>query len=260
MSPVSVFAIRRRMLVQFDSDEPLRVDVISSRRIPGASTGLALLAMTTLGGCHSESSSTPLAPELAAIQCPADRAEHASTLFRKARLTFVCVDKRLSNDPTLLRCDLDSRPMVCEDAGQIILRHDAAGVVSSGPLPAELQEKAAPGAGPTDNSELEINFRNGPPPTHTFDAVETNWRFLLADGRDLLPPGFTFVKGTLCDRSATVLQNGVCNLEATTPSLYWNIAVSIRHKEGTPISAGEYRTELAFWMKYLGLMVVDPKE
>ena len=222
--------------------------------------GSLLLAMTTMTACQRAPFAVPLVPELAAIQCPADAAEHASAMFGKAELTFVCIDKKLADTPSLLRCDLDSRPMICEDAGSFILRRDIVGGVHAGPASVALQELAPPGPGPTNDSELIVYFENAPPRTHTFDAVETDWRFLLPDGRDGLPHGFTFVKGTLCDRAATVLSTGICNLEAQSASLYWHISVSVRHKEGTPIAAEEYRTELAFWLKYLGRMVVDPKD
>lgn len=233
---------------------------MSSKQLPISLAGSLLLAMTTMTACQRGPPALPLTPELAAIQCPADAAEHGSAMFGKAELTFVCIDKKLADTPSLLRCDLESRPMICEDAGTIILRHNATGVVYSGSLPVELQKLDPPGSGSTDDSELIVYFHSWPPRTPTFDAVETNWRFLIADGSDLLPHGFSFVKGTLCDRAATVLQTGVCNLEARTTSLYWNISISVRHKEGTPIPAEEYRTELAFWLKHLGRMVVDPKD
>jgi hypothetical protein len=38
-----------------------------------------------------------------------------------------------------------------------------------------------------------------------------------------------------------------------------HISISLHHGKNTPIYDHEYRTELAFWMKYLGLLVIDPK-
>jgi hypothetical protein len=233
------------------------------KRTTLASTALLLVATAALSGCHltSDAPTVPLPPELAAIQCPADRAEHANAMFGKARLIFLCVDKRQAQTPSLLRCDREFPPMVCGDTGDFILSRDADGHVYSGPPPnyAHERDNHGPTTGPTDDSQLIVNFHSGPPSRPTFDPVETQWRFLLPGGQDLLPDGFTFVKGTLCDRTATVLDTGMCNIEATTPSMYWHIAISLHHKNGTPIYDREYRTELTFWMKYLGLMVLDPK-
>jgi hypothetical protein len=221
-----------------------------------------LLAATTLGGCgKAPPPAAPLAPELAAIHCPADRNEHARTMIGKAEVTFLCVDRLQASKPSLMRCDRETAPNLCEDTGEILLSHDADGLVYAGPPPNYEKERDNPGptSGPTDDSQLIINFHAGPPTRKTFDPVETQWRFLLPGAQESLPDGFTFVKGTQCDRTATVLNTGTCNLEATTPSLYWHISISLHHKNGTPIYDHEYRSELAFWMKYLGLMVVDPK-
>ncbi|MBL0142562.1 MAG: hypothetical protein IPP91_10810 [Betaproteobacteria bacterium] len=232
--------------------------------LPGASTWLAMPATRcvvpivlalTLAACHRQA---PLAPELAAIKCPADRTEHASTKFGKAELTFVCISERLASTPHMLRCDLDSRPMVCEDAGTFVFSRSAEGKVYSGSLPKFVQERESIAPDAPHGSQLIVNFRNAPPRTSTFEEVETDWRFLLPEARDLLPPGFTFVKGALCDREATVLNTGSCNLEARSASLYWHISVYIPVEKGTPISAGEYREELAFWLKVLDKVVVDP--
>src|SRR4051812_10837792 len=113
-----------------------------------SSIALVLLATTTLGACGKApfASSAPLPSELASIRCPADRPEHAVGRIAGADVTFVCVGKEVAAKPSLLRCDLDSRPMVCEDAGMILLRHDAAGTVSASPPSREIQE-SAPGAG-----------------------------------------------------------------------------------------------------------------
>ena len=225
--------------------------------VPVAGRVVLLGFVAALGACHRE---PPLAPELAAIRCPADRPEHASTMFGKAELTFVCVSKRLADTPHMLRCDLESRPMICEDAGTFVFSHGAEGKVYAGPRPTFLRQRDSSASDLFQGSRLIVNFHSGPPRTSTFEEVETDWRFLLADAAQLLPPGFAFVKGALCDREATVLDSGSCNLEARSASLYWHIAVYIPGEKGTPISAEEYRAELAFWLRYLAMMVVDPKQ
>lgn len=180
-------------------------------------------------------------------------------MFGKAQITFTCIGPDVAAKPALLRCDLTSHPMVCEDSATLIFDRDGAGVVRTTQQVHPAGESSAPGAGPTDDSQLIAYFHPNPPTTPTFDATEDSWHFLLPGGQDALPPGFTFVKGTRCDREATVLDTGICNIEAKTASLYWNISVSVHHKRGTPIDASEYRTELDRWMKVLGASVVDPK-
>ena len=181
-------------------------------------------------------------------------------MFGKARLTFVCLSKERAARPEMLRCDPTSRPLVCEDAGSFLFSRGEDGLVYSGVAPRSLQSLAASTATSEApyRSRLLVNFYNAPPSRSTFEAVETSRKFLLADGKDLLPPQFTFVKGTLCDRQATVLNTGICNLEAQSPSLYWHIAVQIPAEKETPISAEQYRDELAFWLKRFDKMVVDP--
>src|ERR1700675_14160 len=178
-----------------------------------AAVGYLMLlgVMTTLSACHR--SQPPLAPELAAIRCPAGQTEHARAMFGNAELLFVCISKQLADRSILLRCDLTSRPMICEDVGYIFLSRSAEGEVYPGPLPTELRQRDPPESESTRDSQLIVNFHSGPPNRPTFEEVETGWRFLLDDGKDLLPHGFAFVKGTLCDRAATVLDSGTCNLE-----------------------------------------------
>jgi len=213
--------------------------------------------VASLAGCKRQ---PPLDPELQAIKCPADQTEHAGATFVKARITFVCISKELAGSPFLLRCDRTSRPMICEDDGTLVFSRGADGTVYAGMLPEErrLNDASAPGLG--GSSRLIVNFRKSPPKTSTFEEVETPWKLLLPDGKDLLPSGFTFVKGTLCDRAASVLNSGVCNLEAQSASLYWHISVSIHADKTTPITAEEYRKELASWLKLLGKLVRDPEK
>jgi hypothetical protein len=213
--------------------------------------------LATLGACHR---APPLAPELAAIHCPKDQTAHARAMFGKAELTFVCINKKQADNPSMLRCDLTSRPLICEDAGSFVFTRSEDGAAYSGLAPDPGNLGAVPTLESPYRSRLIVNFRKAPPNLPTFEAAETDWKFLLADGKDLLPPQFTFVKGTLCDRNAHVLNVGVCNLEAQSASLYWHIAVDIPVKKGTPISAGQYRDELAFWLIRLEKMVIDPKK
>lgn len=215
---------------------------------------LALAAAALLAGCGRKP--PPLPAELKIVKCPTGRAEHAAGSFAKARVTFLCLDKSIADSPHLLRCDLESRPMICEDAGSFLYSRGADGAIYSGLLPGEYQRK--PDGEPPRGSRLSVNFRPGPPPNATFEETETNWKFLLADGPSLLPRNFTFVKGVLCDRVASVLSSGICNLEAKSASLYWHIAVQIHAEPGTPIEAGEYREELAFWLGFLDKLVADP--
>jgi hypothetical protein len=225
---------------------------------PGASAigRIVLLGLVaSQGACERR---PPLAPELKAFHCPTNRQEHASATFGKARITFVCISKALADSPYLLKCDLESRPMICEDDGSLMFSRSAAGEVYVGSLPAHLRQQDASASEVPGGSQLIVNFRKAPPRTSTFDEVETDWRFLLPEGKDLLPRGFTFVKGTLCDRAATVLNSGVCNLEAKSASLYWHIAVSISAERGTAVSAEEYRAEIAFWLGLLEKLVTDP--
>ena len=227
---------------------------------PAPVGGIVLFGLVASLSACTRPPPQPLAPELKAIYCPTNRTEHASAMFARARITFVCISKQLAEAPFLLRCDLQSRPMICEDDGSLLFSRSAEGDVYAGLLPEELRRKDASASGLSGSSRLTVNFRKSPPRTSTFEEVETDWRFLLSGGEALLPSGFTFVKGTLCDRKATVLNSGVCNLEAQSASLYWHIAVGIHSDSGMPVSAEEYRGEIAFWLKLLGRLVRDPEK
>lgn len=219
----------------------------------GAVSHLLALAAIAIGlaGCGKSEPKTPLSPELQAVKCPPNQKAHASTLFAGARITFLCIDQKIADAPFLLRCDLESRPMICEDEGSIVYSATADNTIWAG-IP------RGPQAPDLENgSRLSVFFRKGPPRTSTFDEIETAWRFLSDDGKRFLPKGFTMVKGTLCDRVATVLGEGTCNLEAQSDSLYWHIAVSAQRPKGTPISPEEYRDELELWLKHLGRLVVE---
>ncbi len=213
---------------------------------------LALLA-AGLAGC---SRPAPLDPELKAVRCPVNRPEHASATFVNARVTFLCLAKELAEAPHLLKCDLESRPMICEDEGSLLLSRSADGVVYGGLLPGERRREDPQSL--HGGSRLTVNFRKNPPRTSTFEEEETDWRFLIPRVGTMLPARFEYVKGTLCDRKATVLGTGTCNLEAKSPSLYWHISVAIHAERGTPITEEEYRTELEFWLRLLDKLVKDP--
>ena len=216
---------------------------------PLAFAALLLLA-ALLAGCGKPKSAVSLPPELKAVQCPPGRDESAAGAFADARVTFLCIPKELADKPHLLRCDLESRPMICEDAGSFVYTRTEAGKVLSG-IPRD-------GASLLRSTRLTVNFRKDPPRQSTFEEVETDWKFLTDEGKRHLAPGFTLVKGTLCDRNASVLDSGICNLEAQSASLYWHVAVEIRRPSGERIEEGEYREALAFWLPFLGKLVVDP--
>ena len=214
---------------------------------------LACLA-ATLAACGK--APPPLPADLQAIRCPANKQAHASASFAKGRVTFVCIAKEMAEAPHLLRCDLESRPMICEDDGSLLFSRGPDGVVYPTHFPLgkrEMDPETMAGG-----SRLTVNFRDGPPRTATFDEVETDWRFMMPEVSSLLPPGFTLEKGALCDRQATVLSSATCNLEARSASLYWNIAVSYLAEPGTPVTAQEYRAEMEHWLKLLGQLVTDP--
>jgi hypothetical protein len=209
------------------------------------------LALALAGCGKSGSKAKPaLPPELQSVQCPPGRAEHAAGAFAGARVTFLCIPKALADNPALLRCDLESSPRICEDAGSFIYSRTESGKVMAG-IPRE-------GADLVRSTRLTVNFRKDPPRERTFEEEETDWKFLTGDGKRYLPAGFTLEKGTLCDRSATALDSGVCNLEASTASLYWHVAVEIRRPRGERIEASEYREALEFWLGFLGKLVADP--
>ena len=198
----------------------------------------------------------PLAPELRAVRCPTNKTAHASGSFAKGRVMYVCIPKEVAEAPHLLRCDVESRPMICEDEGSLVFSRGPDGVVYPAYLPAGKREMDFETM--TGGSRLTVNFRNAPPRTETFEEVETDWRFMIPDAGRLLPPGFTLVKGALCDRSTTVLSSGTCNLEARSASLYWHVSVSYLAEPGVPVTAEEYKAEMAHWLKFLGLLVTDP--
>ena len=216
--------------------------------------GLLLAFAATLTACSK--APEPLAPQLQAIRCPTNKTAHASGSFAKGRVMFVCIAKEMAEAPHLLRCDLESRPMICEDEGSLVFSRTPAGVIYPTYFPAgkrEMDVETMTGAW-----RLTVNFRASPPRTETFEEVETDWRFMIPEAGRLLPPGFTLVKGALCDRKTTVLGSATCNLEARSASLYWHIAVSYLGEPGVPVHAEEYKEAMEQWLKLLGLLVTDP--
>lgn len=215
-----------------------------------------VLPLVLLGGCQRQ---TPLPAELALIQCPADQPAHARGAFGKAELTFVCISPKLAEAPHLLRCDLESRPMICEDAGTFAFHRDGTGKVFSGSLQTRRANGSLSSGEAIDGSGLIVNFRSAPPNSPTFEETETDWHFLLPGGPEFLPPGFVFVKGTRCARAATVLGTGTCNFEARSASLYWHFELSVPRERGTQIAPEEYAAELTFWRRIFAKLVADPK-
>lgn len=211
---------------------------------------LALVLVPPLAGCGKPKSRVTLSPELQAVRCPPGRLDSAAGAFAEARVTFLCIPKELADKPHLLRCDLESRPMICDDEGSFVYTRTEAGKVLAG-IPRDAAELVR-------STRLTVNFRKGPPRQSTFEEEETDWKFLTDDGKRYLPAGFTQVKGTLCDRNASVLDSGLCNLEARSASLYWHVAVELRRPSGERIEASEYREALEFWLGFLGKLVVDP--
>src|SRR5688500_3009663 len=94
------------------------------------------LVVASLSACNRP---PPLAPELKAVKCPANHEQHANATFAKASITFVCINKELASSPALLRCDRQSRPMICEDDGSLLFSRSAKGDVYAGLLPEELR-------------------------------------------------------------------------------------------------------------------------
>lgn len=211
---------------------------------------LGLVLVPPLAGCGKSKSRVTLSPELQAVRCPPGRLDSAAGAFVEARVTFLCIPKELADKPHLLRCDLESRPMICDDEGSFVFTRTEAGKVLAG-IPRDAAELVR-------STRLTVNFRKGPPRQSTFEEEETDWKFLTDDGKRYLPAGFTQVKGTLCDRNASVLDSGLCILEARSASLHWHVAVELRRPSGERIEAGEYREALEFWLGFLGKLVVDP--
>jgi hypothetical protein len=235
--------------------------------IAGAGTGklhlnrsaivlMLLVACASLTSCNRQ---TPLAPELAAISCPADRAEHVSTRFANAEITFVCMTKEIAKKPALLRCDPNSRPVYCEDSGSMVFsRLPGGNVVASAPFNA-LGYEPGPITNPeTDKgSMVDVIFYDKPPGKANHDVGPM--QYLREPDQQRIPAGFTLVHGPLCDRVSNALDRGTCRLELKSASMHWYVDVSMPRPRGNRIDDSLYDQDLQRWLDLLGKMVVDPK-
>jgi len=236
----------------------------SSRAMPSGKSKftrtaiIALLPLTAslLTGCHRQA---PLAPELAAIACPADRAEHASTMFGKAEVTFVCVTPEIAAKPSMLRCDPNSRPVYCEDSGMITLSRLPGGKLVPGAPSNAREYQPPPVTDPeTDAGSLfEASFYDKPPGKANYEVGPR--QYLRDADKQRMPPGFTLVNGPVCDRVSTALRHASCRLEAKSASLHWYITISIPRPIGNTIDDELYQQEMTLWLDLLGKMVTDPK-
>lgn len=219
---------------------------------------IALLPFTAsvLTGCQREAL---LAPELAAIACPVDRAEHASTMFGKAEVTFVCVTPEIVENPSMLRCDPNSSPVYCEDSGMITLSRLPGGKLVPGAPSNAREYEPPPVTDPeTDAGSLfEASFYDKPPGKANYEVGPRQYR-RDAD-KQRMPPGFTLVNGPVCDRVSNALKHGTCRLEAKSASLHWYINISIPRPIGNQIDDELYQKEMTLWLDLLGKMVTDPK-
>ena len=221
---------------------------------------LALAAIAGLSACHRKPSEQPLAPELAAIACPADSAEHARAAIGNAKVLFLCIPKDRMAAPNKIGCNPNGVIRSCDVVNEIQLSHHAgdsrvhAGSIYDRPF---IGGRSA--AEKEGDSQLYVIFHEGPPTGQTFGETETPDALFASRCRCLAAARFYLRQGHECDRQSTVLNTGICNMEAQTASLYWHISITIWHNKGTDISPAEYRSELAFWMPYLEKMVDDPK-
>lgn len=224
--------------------------------------GLACLILLgfTLWSQRSAQRPAPLRAELAAIVCPPEQAEHAVGVFAKTRILFLCVDKKQASQPALLRCQQLSdvtHPMTCEDSGSFHLSRSSAGQVFGSSIYHVKKRKGGNTDATEGDTEIIFDF-SAIAPEETAGVLETAREFALPDGGDFAPPGFTYVKSRKCDKSSTPLMMGSCGFEMKSESLYWKVTVNIIKPKGTPITAEEYRQELAFFMKYLPMLVTEP--
>lgn len=215
------------------------------------STSLVLLT-----GCNRQ---PPLSPELAAISCPADRAQHVTTKFGKTELTFVCVTKEIVAKPSLLRCDENSRPVYCEDSGNIVLSRLPGGKLVAGAPSSERAYQPPKVTDPeTDAGSLfEASFYDKPPGKANYDVGPR--QYLRDAEKQRLPAGFKLVNGPVCDRVSNALNRGTCRLEVKSASLLWYINISIPRPSGNEIDDELYQKDIALWLELLGKMVSDPK-
>lgn len=226
---------------------------------------IAIGVAIVITSCHREA---PLPADLSAIKCgyQPENNQFARVKFGAAEVTYVCISKALAETPKLLKCDLESRPMVCEERGFFSFSRTATGQVYVGVLQVLentgiLPKKPADDVDVPYESELGLSFTDQPFKEGAFNDFaeeETGYQFLFPEAKDYLPRQFQLLKGPLCYKKATVLNNGYCYFNAKTKSLYWRIMIVIRRKEGTEIRPTDYRHEFVFWEKYLAQIVKDP--
>lgn len=201
----------------------------------------------------------PLPPDLAAISCPPENAEHVSTKFAKAEVTFLCVPKHIVDRPELLRCEDGKRPY-CEDSGMITLSRlpRTNKIVSGAPFNARGYEPGPITDPETDKgSLLEVSFYDKAPGKKTYKVGPR--QYLRETDKQRVPSGFTLVNGPLCDRVSNALDRGTCQLELKSASLNWYINVSMPRPRGNDIDDSLYDKDMQMWLDLLGKMVVDPK-
>jgi len=230
---------------------------VIGRHFANGTVIVLLVACACLTGCNPRAS---LAPELAAISCPADRAEHVSTRFAKAEVTFVCVTKEVVKKPALLRCDPNVGPQWCQDSfdRMVFSRLPGGKLVEGAPFNARGYQPGPVTDPETDRgSMVEVSFYDKRPGKSDYEVGPR--RYLRKPGQQRIPAGFTLVNGPLCDDVSNALSRGSCALELKSASLYWYITVSMPRPSGWEIDDSLYDKDLQMWLDLLGKMVVDPK-
>ena len=220
-------------------------------------TAIVMLLPLLLGGLASCHRQAPLAPELAAISCPADRAEHVTARYAKAEVTLVCVTPEIVNKPALLRCDPMTR--YCEDSGSFYLSRLPGGKLVSG---APINERAYQPPRVTDpetdaGSLFQADFYDKPPGKGNYEPGAR--QYLREADKQRIPPGFTLVNGPVCDRVSNALNRGTCRLELKSASMHWYLSISIPRQGGYAIDDELYQKDMTLWLDLLGKMVADPK-
>lgn len=211
----------------------------------------------------------PLPKELAEIKCVSEEAQsHSRVTYAKAKVLYLCLSGKYWDKPTEETCHIYDGNTICnKEGGRISLTRTVDNVVYAA-MYEQLTDKKILTKEPTSKpdspyeSEFFTYFIDQPrkPGSHgDFEEIETDYGILLRDVGDYLPPSFTLLKGAVCHRRASVLDNGYCILDAKTNSLYWRIIIKIHKKAGTEITEREYRNEFIFWRPYFNKLVDDPR-
>lgn len=210
-----------------------------------------------LPACHRES---PLPTDLAAVKCwePEDNF-YARVPFGQAKVTYLCAPKQRAANPELLKCDPDSRPLICEDKGVIMLSRTPKGHVYAvnGGLADKLDKREVSETSDATGyaSELALSF-SVTDDWHELKMYEEYFEF--DEAKEYLPILFDVKEGVLCHRYASWLGAGRCEFIAKTPSLHWRISIGIYKDNNEKVTESEYRREFIFWRKYLKQMLADP--